>query len=55
MCLKYIKIHNKLTGSGSGYTFYRPPNFRDDKDRNSWDTQFRVNKGNILHKIYINL
>jgi hypothetical protein len=30
-------------------------NFRDGKDRNSWDTHFRVNKGNILHKKYINL
>jgi hypothetical protein len=29
--------------------------FRDGKDRNSWDTYFRVNKGNILHKKYINL
>jgi hypothetical protein len=30
-------------------------NFRDGKDRNSWDTHFRVNKGNILHKTYINI
>ena len=30
-------------------------NFRDGKDRNSQDTHFRVNKGNILYKKYINL
>jgi hypothetical protein len=22
------------------------------KDRNSWDTYFRINKGNIIHKKY---
>jgi hypothetical protein len=30
-------------------------NRREYKDRNSWDTYFRVNKGNILNKKYINL
>ena len=30
-------------------------NFRDGKDRNSQDTHFRVNKGDILHRKYINL
>jgi hypothetical protein len=30
-------------------------NFREYKDKNAWDTHFRVNKGNILNKKYINL
>jgi hypothetical protein len=30
-------------------------NFREYKDRNSRNTHFRVNKGNILNKKYINL